>query len=281
MTKKFYSSKEENARVSNLPYSLPKKLTDILYGFKYCIHEKNISITMVVDGRSGMGKTTLSGQIGLYCDPNFSLEKVFFTPDEFLVGLSNAKQGDVIIFDEGMRLSSRSSLNAINKMVVVAMSMVRSKNIIVIFNINSIFDLDRNLALHRCDLLLHVYSHSFVDRGRFMAFFKSEDQRERIKELCLLGKKFYSYSRPKANFFATFPKHFVYNEKKYEAKKQQGVNEFLKGDSSRESLTKKSRDNLIFWVKQNTDLTTFQIAEITGVTTRTITSVLKKFKDER
>jgi len=266
----------EKVRIVKLPYRLPSLLRELLDLFKYAIHNKNQSLVLVTDGRSGLGKSTLSFQMGLYCDPNFSLAKVCFTPDQFLDTLSNAKKGDFIVFDEAMLISNRASMSAINRAIVIAMSMIRSKNVIVCFNINSIFDLDKNLALHRCDLLLNVYADGLTDRGRFMAFFKSLDNRDRIKELYLNGKKFYSYAKPKSNFNTTFSSHFVFNQQEYDDKKDEGVRAFLQNDTRLESKDKQQRDSCVLWIRENTELTIKQVAEVAGVSERTIDNILRR-----
>jgi hypothetical protein len=226
---------KELARVNELPFKLPKALRYLLDGFKWAIDKKNQSAVTIVDGRSGMGKTTLSLQMASYMSPNFSIDDVYFTPEKFLEGLANTKKGDkkVLVFDEAMLLSSRAALSQINRMIVIAMSMIRSKNIFIIFNVNSIFDIDRNLALSRADLLLHCYGDSLTDKGRFLAFFKGADGMDRIKDLYINGKKFYSYARPKANFYSTFSSYFTVDEIEYERRKQEGVNKFLSTSGSK------------------------------------------------
>jgi len=238
--------KEEKERVNALPYSLPLKLREILDGFKWAIHNKKQSAVIITDGRSGMGKTTISFQSAKYMTPDFDLTNVHFTPESFIEALTHTKKGDTIIFDEAMLLSSRAALSQINRMIVIAMSMIRSKNLCIIFNVNSIFDLDRNLALSRADLLLHCYGDSLTDKGKFLAFFKGSDGIDRIKQLYIHGKKYYSYGFPKSNFHANFPSHFVLNENEYERIKQIGVNNFLKGTKRTEGgKYKQQRDTLI------------------------------------
>lgn len=269
---------EEIERISKLPFALPERLRAILKGFMFANRKKNTSAVMLIDGRSGMGKTTLSFQIGCYCDVNFSLDNVYFNPDDFLSGLANAKPYSVHIFDEAMLLSNRSSMSSINRMAIQAMSMIRSKKIIVIFNVNSIFDLDKNLVLSRADIALNVYGESLTDRGRFMAFFKGEDGLDRLKMLYLIGKKFYDYSKPKSNFNSTFCSYFPFNEDEYECRKQKGVNDFLlKGQKAKSDKTRKSRDALIIWVVQNTNLSTNEIADITQLTPRAIQLIKKDY----
>ena len=48
-----------------------KYLLDNLEGFKNTVLNKNTSFVMVIDGRSGMGKTTLANQLGHFFDDNY------------------------------------------------------------------------------------------------------------------------------------------------------------------------------------------------------------------
>ena len=231
---------------------------------------------MVIDGRSGMGKTTLANQIAMTLDKNYGLHKIFYTPETFLEALKTAKKGDCLMFDEAMLISSRSALSSINKMIVQAMSMIRSKKIYIIFCVNSIFDLDKNLAISRADILFHVYGKSLIDRGHALAFFKGQDGKNRILELYLNGKKYYSYKTPPANFRAKFVKEFVVDEVLYEKNKQTGVNDFLTVSAgSRTAKTFQDRNALIK-VLNEMGLTPNQIAEKTKITLSTIHKVLRK-----
>jgi len=273
---------EERVRVNRLPYKLPKKLTELLDGFKWAIHNKKQSAVMLVDGRSGYGKTTISFQCAAYMTPDFSLDNVYFTPESFIEALSNTKKGDTIIFDEAMLLSSRAALTAINRMMVVAMSMIRSKNLFIIFNVNSIFDIDRNLALSRADLLLNCYGDSLTDRGRFLAFFKGGDGQDRIKHLYIYGKKYYSYARPRSNFNATFSSYFVLDEIEYETKKQIGVNNFLKGKKTEAGKRwLHQRDKLIKYIYENDGLIQEDIGNLINVEKSVISDILAKFREEK
>lgn len=265
---------EELIRVKKLPYKLPKKLAEVIDGFKWAIKYKKQSAVIVVDGRSGMGKTTLSSQIAKYMSPNFGLHNIHFTPEKFLDALTKTKKGDTIIFDEAMLLSSRAALTAMNRMIVIAMSMIRSKNLLIIFNVNSIFDLDKNLALSRADLLLHCYGDSLTDKGKFLAFFKGSDGHDRIKQLYINGKKYYSYSTPKSNFNTTFSPYFTVDDAEYNAKKDEGVNKFLKGTQTKTQIKDKlSRDKYIHYLFENRKklgITQEDIAEIGGIGDKTV-----------
>jgi hypothetical protein len=161
------------------------------------------------------GKTTLSFQIARYFDRTFDLSRVVFSVDDFLNALINATPGQAVVFDEAIIVNSRSALTDFNKKVIVAMTQIRSKGLFIFFNIPSVFDLDRNLVLNRCHLLLHCYQDTFGDRGKYCAFNK-----EKMKLLYLKGKRLYSYGWPKSNFVGRFTEYFYLDRIEYEKKKQ-------------------------------------------------------------
>lgn len=277
---------QEQIRCKNLPYHLNDNITYLLDGFKRAVYEKNTSAVILVDGKSGLGKSTLSFQLARYLDPTFDLNKIHYNPDTFLegteekIGLVNAKQGDCLVFDEALVLSNRSSLSVINKMIVQAMSMIRSKNLFIIFAANSIFDLDKNLAIFRAEVLFHVYGSSLTDRGKVMAFFKGGDEIDRLKMLYLMGKKFYDYSRPKSNFFTKFPKHFAVDEEEYERQKQIGVNSFLKGaDMSGKTKRDLIVEKAILSMYNESKLNQKEIADKLGVTQQAISYIIRRSKN--
>lgn len=243
------------------------------------VYKHNTSIVMGVDGKSGMGKSTFAIQLGTYCDPKFTLKNVHFDPDEFLIALSEAKKGDFLIFDEAMVFSSRSALSKINRMVVQAMSMIRSKNIFVVFCINSIFDLDRNLALHRLDILFHIYGASIVDRGNVGAYFKAVgDGFDRLKLLYINGKKFYDYSKPRYNYYAEFPEDFLVDLKEYNMRKDKAVDKFLSQSAPDSKKSDQTTENLVYHMRHTLKMKVKEIANIANLADRTIYNILARKK---
>ncbi len=258
------------------------KLHDLLMGMKNAVENHNTSAVIITDGRSGYGKTTISFQSCITVDPSFDLSKVHYTPKTFLeggegkVGLANCKRGDALCFDEAMLLSSRSALSQINKMIIQAMSMIRSKQIYVFFNVNSIFDLDRNLVLSRADCLIHVYADSAIKLGKFACFFKAVKQEDRLKLLYLYGKKFYSYSRPRSNFIGTFTKEFIVEDRKYNEQKDQEVKNFLLGDSQGAPRSTVSRDKLIVHLIEKYKASPKEIKEVCGLGLSRLYEIINK-----
>lgn len=192
---------------NNFDYIMPK--------VSHKVAHRRSDMFIIIDGPVGSGKTTLSFQCAKYFDPTFCLDRVVFSVDDFLETLIRAKPGQAVVFDEAIIVNSRSALTEFNKKVIIAMTQIRSKGLYLFFNIPSVFDLDRNLVLNRCHLLLHCYQDSFGDRGKFCVF-----DHEKMKMLYLKGKKLYSYGFPKANFVARFTEYFYLDRTDYERKKQ-------------------------------------------------------------
>lgn len=256
------------------------------------VMNKNTSAVFLFDGRSGMGKTTLSFQTSGYIangvaeikskeqgkevKPKFGLDDVCWTPDEFIEKLKNAERGDIVILDESMILSNRSSMSEMNKAIIIMMSMIRSKQIFVIFNANSIFDLDKNLPLHRADVLLHLYAQDdrFATRGNYMIFPSAHGI---LKRLYITGKKFYDYSGASAVIRDNFPNKFLLDEKEYDKRKTESINTYFEKDNVTGTKTKHSRDNLVRYIKNELLIDNQTLANITGVSLRTIQRILKEY----
>ncbi len=249
----------------------------LLDDFKNAVQKHNTSIVIIFDGKSGKGKTTLSNQTGAYLSPNFSQKDIYYDPDHFLEGLSNSKPGDYFSFDEAMIISSRSAMSTVNRMIIQAMSMIRSKRIYVSFCVNAIFDLDRNLVLSRADALLHVYGDGLVDRGRFAAFFKAKgDHTDRLKLLYFFGKKFYDYTKPRANFIGRFVKDFVVDEDEYEENKQVAINNFLNQEVT--SKRQQRFDSLLFFCTEEHGIPIKDISEAIQIPITTLYDAKKRAK---
>jgi hypothetical protein len=289
----------ELERTEALPFKLDSKLRELLDGFKWANRERNTSAVIINDGKSGKGKTSLSGQQAAYCDKDYidktiNLKKIHWNPETFLngeldsngqltkIGLKQARPGDVIILDEAMIINNRSAMSDLNRAIIIAMSMIRSKKITVIFNVNSLFDLDKNLAIFRSDLLCHVYGDSLTDRGKFMAFFQGADGIDRIKELYIEGKKHYDYNKPHSNFNTHFSSYFVFDENEYEKQKNLGVAQYLSNKNKVEKTTKTSmqRNRAVVYMATKLKLKPIEISQIILCPPTTIYRILAEHKVE-
>lgn len=256
----------------------------ILDKAKRVVLTMNNSFVAVIDGKSGVGKSTFGIQICRYLDPDFGLHKIAWTPDKFLGLIQNATKGDCIMFDEGMIINSRSATSAINKAIIVALSQIRSRNIYIIININAIFDLDKNISLHRADGLFHVYTKDdMVDGEKRIKFYG----RHRLKNLYLRGKKTYHYGSP-PNFFARPPRKYVFflDENEYEKLKREETMRNIYGDdkSSTSYINRQYRSylgGLLTYLKEHSEITQKAISEFLGVAPPRLSEWSKFYRDDK
>ncbi len=196
--------------------------------------KKDYDRFILLVGKEGFGKTTFSFQCAKYCDESFNLDRVYFTPEQFLEGVESAEKYTAHVFDETVwGLGSRQAMTKINRVLIKVMSEMRSKNLFIFMNIPNFFMMDWYVAQHRSTGLLYIYR-----RG----FFGSYDYPTK-KKLFREGKKFHSYKVP-PNFIGRFVKFFPLDKESYEKKKQDAINKWLKLERQ-ESIWKQHRDILV------------------------------------
>jgi len=204
---------------------LKKKLDNVKM-----IIDKNWSATILIDGDTRSGKSTLAMLIAWY------LSNMSFTINNFAQGLSDCAdkirdlpEKSILIVDEGsLSFSSRDTMKKEQKVLMKILDVVAQKNLTIIICLPSFFELNKSIATYHSLFLLHVYSDNSWNRGYFAYFSK-----QKKKKLYISGKKnFGSYSWPKADFvtrFSNFQPPF-YND--YLKLKKRSMMEALKGDDT-------------------------------------------------
>jgi len=207
-------------------FSLDGYLKSNLDFLKHAVVKKNYDGFIVIAGREGFGKSTLAGQIAVYLDPTYNLDRCCFTADQFIEAAEGAEKFQAIVFDETMGyLSSRGAMSSFNRDLIKIFSEMRSKNLFIILCIPNFFELDRYPAMHRSTGLLYIFK-----RGRFGSY----DYNTK-KKLYLIGKKYYSYNVP-PNFRGNFFKYFPLNQEAYDQKKQNAIRSFNRRKKDKKSL---------------------------------------------
>lgn len=197
--------------------------------------KKDWDMVFIVDGGEGSGKSTLAMQMAKYCDPTLTLDRVVFTPSELRKAIIEADKFQAVIYDEAYTgLSSRATMSLINRTLISMLAEIRQKNLFVFVVMPTYFDLDKYVALWRSRVLIHVYTRNY-QRGYF-AFYNYDKK----KMLYVLGKKYYSYGKPKANFIGRFTKYYVVNAKAYLKKKKESL---LNREKKREDQEKEREIN--------------------------------------
>lgn len=204
------------------------------------VHKKDFDWVWIVDGPEGSGKSVFAFQLAKVLDPSFNLSRVCMTPNEFTKAILKAKKGQCVIFDEAFTgFSSRASLTEINRLLVSLMMEMRSKNLVVIIVMPTIFLLDRYVALFRARGLFHIYLKN-GKRGRWCYF-----NNKKKKILYLKGKKLFSYKEPRSKFRGRFYDTYTINEEEYRAKKSEAL---MKKSRSTKAETYKFHRDILFWI---------------------------------
>ncbi len=200
---------------------------------------KDRDCLLIVDGKEREGKSTLACQIAKYLDPTYNVDRCCFTAEDFIDAVKSVKERyKAVVLDEGMAFTSRSALSKLNRALIRVLAEIGMKNLFLIICIPSFFELDKYAAIHRSQALLHVYPKEFK-RGQFV-FWNYNGKRL----LYFHGKKFYSYSKPNANFVGDFIKRFPIDKEAYDIKKREIIDR-MEVDDPRHTKWKAQRDLLI------------------------------------
>lgn len=237
--------------------------------------KKDWDMVFAVDGMEGSGKSVLAMQCAYYCDPTLTLDRIVFTADEFKTAIKKAKQYEAIIFDEAFRgLTGKQTMSRINQSLVKMIAEIRQKNLFVFVVMPTFFDLEKYVALWRSRALIHVYTGDQFERGRF-AFFNTD----RKKTLYVLGKKFYSYGKAKANFFGKFTNKYPIDEEGYRKKKAKVLSSTDEEEGISERLIKRYviKKFCELEVEDQRKIKKVSIATLLGVDASTITYYLNLF----
>lgn len=202
------------------------------------------------------GKSTIAFQIGKYVDPSLNLSRIVFTADEFREAIFKAKKGQCVIYDEAFTgFSSRSSLSAINRVLISLVMQMRQKNLFVIIVLPTFFMLERYIALFRAKNLIHVYE-SKGRRGYFRVY-----NSKLKKMLYLIGKKTMSYPiKVRTRFKGRFYGKFALGDDKVDAKYRKNKSKALENSekdpmSAGQVKYKEQRDIILYCLRKYTKFT--------------------------
>lgn len=202
----------------NREYSLNKKIYHILGKLKFLVTQKGWDGVILVDGAERSGKSTLAMQMAKMLDPSFGIDDIYFDPIKFRDGLLAAPEFKAVVFDEARRgLGNRRSMSNINVTLTNLLAEIGQRHLFIIVVLPTFFDLDKNIAIWRSRYLFHVYTNG-SRRGFVMAF-----NAKLKKKLYLMGKRLYSYAKPKSMFNTNFSSFSVVSPKLYDKKKRESL----------------------------------------------------------
>lgn len=219
-------------------------------------HNFFLSNGILTHNSEGAGKSVFGQQIAKLVDPTFDISRMCMTPQEFTTAILKAKKAQAVVFDEAFTgLSSRQSLAEVNRLIVSLMMEMRQKNLFVIIIMPTFFLLDRYVALFRAKGLFHVYERD-GKRGRWIYF-----NNKKKKILYILGKKLFSYGKPKSKLRGRFVNVYTINQDKYRDKKARAL--MKKSRITKSEVWKIQRDHLLWIIHKEFNISQNKISGLT------------------
>ncbi len=141
-----------------ISYHLSEKLEPKWKELGQMVIKRNKDRVYVVFGFERSGKSTWTFQQAKYIDSTFNIDRICFTPEQFLEQIRITPPGCVVVFDEAFRgFSSKSTLSKVNKLLVQAMMEIGRKNLIIFIVLPSFNLLENYVAVHRSNALFQIY----------------------------------------------------------------------------------------------------------------------------
>jgi len=180
-------------------------------------------VVCIVDGGVGEGKSTLAQLIAGTVDPTFNATRIYFDDVETTNGIVNSEKKKSHIIDETLSmLNIRRAMSNINITLTSLFSEIRQKCLLIILCLPSLFDLDRNIAIHRSLFLVHTYSRN-GQRGYFRFYGRKAKSKLFASQY---AKKTYQYlARP--TFWGRFANGYVVNEEEYRQRKDNVLKRYI------------------------------------------------------
>ncbi len=221
-----YEEKEYNGKfVVKFHQLLWEKVKNIMK-----IKEKGWDSLIMVDGMRRAGKSTVGKSIAYLLDPDLSIDNYVAGLEEAPQKIDDAKEGSVLIFDEGSLVaSSKDGMTKKNKQLLKVIDVVGQKKLTLVFCMPSFFEISRSIAVSHSLFLVHVYTGENLQRG-FFAYFGTKKK----KLLYEIGKKHHnSYKKPKAEFTGKFDDFILPFEEEYLKLKRASLQEAIDPNASK------------------------------------------------
>lgn len=221
-------------------YYMEKWLTEHLDFLKECV-KLDWDAVILIDGVEGSGKSTFAQQIAGYFDPKFNLDKVVFTPEQFVEAVDCAVPGSAILWDEfALAGLSTDAMTKIQGVILKKITTIRKKNLYIIFLMSWIFELRKYFAVGRTRFLLHTYTTDGISRG-FFKFWDFDNKRQ----LYFKGRKNYEYC-VRSTLKGRFPntKEVFFCDADYDHKKDEAI-KTIDFETNKDSRFKRQRDILV------------------------------------
>lgn len=127
---------------------LTKEILDVAVEEK--MKPKDLDWVHVNVGGEGTGKSALALEMAEYVDPEFSVDQIVFSAEEFISTATSLDPFQAIVFDEGIdALYSRNAMKKENKQLIQFLRQCRELNLFIIINMPSWREMDKSIRYNR------------------------------------------------------------------------------------------------------------------------------------
>lgn len=135
--------------------------------------KRNKNWLSIISGETGSGKSYTALKIGELVDPEFGIDRVVFTREEFMKLLNSGRlhKGNMVVWDEaGVGIPAREWQSISNKMINYLLQTFRHENLGVIFTTPSIdfIDIQLRKLFHNYIETQHINFSKKCVRTKFM-----------------------------------------------------------------------------------------------------------------
>lgn len=217
---------------------MDENLKNNLLLLREAVTKKDFDGIYCVDGMEGSGKSTLAFQSMKVLYPEFTVDDIVFTGEQFLKKVEECPPKTGIVWDEaGSAAGSTEVMRKIQNTIRKKLQIIREKNLFICLVIPSIFGLQTYFAVWRTRFLIHIYTKGF-DRGWY-TFYNYPNK----KILYLKGKKSnWSYDVVKPDFKGRFTSGYAIPENEYRALKRK----LSEAVAEEEDTVQKARNRYMF-----------------------------------
>lgn len=219
---------------------------------------------IIIEGDEGTGKSSFAFSLAKYIDPNFCLDNVVFTPEQFIDNFNNSDKYRAIVWDEAVTgLYSMDFMSKTQGKLIKMFTTARKKNLFLIIVIANIDMLAKYMGNHRVKNLFQVYKR----QGRYRGFFSAYNTNQARE--CFRHVKRYGHHKMIKPFFrgdfhkdVSVKNNLFFDSEEYEAKKDEAINMIATGGSAD---VWKDRARLLGALLKDAKITQKDISKVWGV----------------
>jgi len=264
----------KNHKGEDCEMSIDGYLHETLSGVKKVVSKKDFDYVTIISGDPGLGKSNFAINCCKTLDPNFTINNIAMTAEEFIEITTKIPKHSAVMLDESFAsLNSRVGRSADFLRILNHLQIIRQRNLFIFLCLPNYFDLQKSISIYRSRHLFVVFGKEFGSRGRFIAFGKNEK-----KELYIKGLKFMNYNAVKANYYGSFTRQKAIDEKEYEKKKYNHLMDQNKKLSEHRSLVYVERNKSII-LNRELGASVKLISEKLDISERRIYQIIKGEKD--